>query len=81
MRLPSKIFDILKWYVLVAIPACTVAFVGFDSIFNWGYGEIVSKSSSIVCTLLGTLLGLSSITYYKELPEGDEEANEEVEEN
>ena len=76
MRIPSKIFDVLKWCVLVAIPACTTAFVGLDSVFNWGYGEVVAKVSAIVCTLLGTLLGLSSITYYKDgklQPPDDEE--------
>lgn len=65
MKMPSKLFDVLKWIVMVAIPACTTAFVGLDSVFGWGYGEIVAKVSAIVCTLLGTLLGLSSITYYK----------------
>lgn len=78
MRMNSKLFDIMKWVVMVCIPAITTAFVGLDSVFNWGYGEIVAKISAILCTLLGTLLGLSSITYYKEQfppDEGDEEAN------
>lgn len=79
VRINSKLFDIMKWVVMVCIPACTTAFVGLDSVFKWGYGEIVAKVSAIVCTLLGTLLGLSSITYYKEqtLPEGDQESEEE----
>lgn len=78
MRIPSKIFDVLKWIVMVAIPACTTAFVGLDSVFGWGCGEIVAKVSAIVCTLLGTLLGLSSITYYKNgriEPPDEEEGN------
>lgn len=80
MHINSKLFDVLKWVVMICIPACTTAFVGLDSVFNWGYGEIVAKVSAIVCTLLGTLLGLSSITYYKDgklqpPDEGDEEGN------
>ena len=66
MHIPSKLFDILKWVVMICIPACTVAFVGLDGVFSWGYGDIVAKVSSIVCTLLGTLLGLSSISFYKD---------------
>jgi len=66
MHIPSKLFDILKWVVMICIPACTVAFVGLDGVFGWGYGDIVAKVSSIVCTLLGTLLGLSSISFYKD---------------
>lgn len=78
MHIPSKLFDVLKWVVMVAIPACTTAFVGLDSVFNWGFGEVVAKVSAIVCTLLGTLLGLSSISYYKDgeiQPPDEEEAN------
>lgn len=45
MRIPSKSYDALKWIVMVAIPACTTAFVGLDSVFGWGYGEIVAKVS------------------------------------
>ena len=73
MKLNSKLFDVLKWVVMVCIPACTTAFVGLDAVFHWGCGEIVAKVSAIVCTLLGTLLGLSSITYYKEQypPDGE----------
>lgn len=81
MRIPSKCFDVLKWVVMVCIPAMTTAFVGLDSVFAWGFGEIVAKVSAIVCTLLGTLLGLSSITYYKDgvqqQPPDEEELTEE----
>lgn len=76
MRIPSKIFDVLKWIVMVAIPACTTAYVGLASVFGWDNGDTVAKVSAIVCTLLGTLLGLSSITYYKDgklQPPDDEE--------
>lgn len=66
MHLPSKVFDIMKWVVMVCIPACTVAYVGLDSVFGWGYGDTVAKVSAIICTLLGTLLGLSSISFYKD---------------
>lgn len=62
----NKVFDALKWIVMVMIPACTTAFVGLDGVFGWGYGEIVAKVSAIVCTLLGSLLGISSIQFYKD---------------
>ena len=73
MILPNKVYDILKWVVIVMIPACTVAYVGFDSLFGWGYGDIVAKASSIVCTMIGTLLGISTAQYNKLPMEEDEE--------
>jgi hypothetical protein len=68
MILPSKVYDALKWIVMVMIPACTTAYVGLDSVFGWGYGDTVAKVSAIVCTLLGALLGISSAQYYKQEP-------------
>lgn len=65
MILPDKLYDALKWCVLVMIPACTSAFVGLDSVFGWGYGDTVAKVSAIACTLLGALLGISTAQYNK----------------
>lgn len=65
MTLSNKVYDTLKWVVIIAIPACTTFYVTIDTIFSWGYGDTVAKVSSAVCTLLGALLGISSAQYYK----------------
>lgn len=65
MLIPNSVYDILKWCVMVAIPAITTFYVTLDSIFMWGYGDTVAKVSVAVCTLLGGLLGISSAQYYK----------------
>lgn len=77
-KMSNKVFDVLKWIVIIAIPALTTAYVGLCSVFNvpfFNYAEVVSKTSVIICTLLGTLLGISTIHYNNQPPEGDEEAN------
>ena len=63
MKLSDKAYTILKWLCLVCIPACTTAYVGLDSVFGWGYGDTVAKVSAIVCTLLGSLIGISTAEY------------------
>ena len=65
MTLSNKVYDTLKWVVIIAIPACTTFYVTLDTIFGWGFGDTVAKVSAAVCTLLGGLLGISSATYYK----------------
>ena len=67
----NRVFDFLKWMVLVAIPACASAYMGFCTIFGWPYGDEVVKASSVVCALLGTLLGISNLQY--KLNQGDED--------
>ena len=69
MKLTDKVYNVVKWLVLICIPALTVAYVGLDGVFNWGYGDTVSRVSSILCTLLGALVGISTAEYYKDKQE------------
>lgn len=66
MKLSNKTFDIMKWIVIIAIPALTTAYVGLSSIWGFPYAEAVAKTSAVVCTLLGALLGISTIQYNRE---------------
>lgn len=66
----NRTYDILKRCTMIWIPAFTTFYVTLDSIFGWGLGDIVAKVSAAVCTLLGTLLGISSVKYYKGLEQG-----------
>ena len=79
MTLSNKVYDVLKALVTVAIPACTTFYVTIDSIFGWGYGDIVAKVSAAVCTLLGSLMGISSANYYRRtslpMPEDETEVD------
>ena len=74
MKLPDKVYVVLKWLTLVCIPALTTAYVGLDSVFGWGYGDTVAKVSAILCTLLGALIGISTADYYKS--KGEDEPTE-----
>lgn len=65
MKLPDKIYDVLKWLVLVCVPALTTAYVGLDAVFGWGFADVVAKVSAIVCTLIGALIGISTAEYNK----------------
>lgn len=63
--LSNKLFDALKWLTLVGIPALTTAYVGLSAIWGWPYADQVAKTSAVVCVLLGSLLGISTIQYNK----------------
>lgn len=66
MKLPNKIYDCLKWIVMICIPAVTVAYVGLAAIWEWPYADEVAKTSAVICTLLGALLGISTAEYNKD---------------
>lgn len=65
MKMNDKLYDILKWLVMIVIPAITTAYVGLAAIWGFPYAEEVAKTSAVVCTLLGALLGISTAEYNK----------------
>lgn len=66
--LSNKVYDILKWVVMIAIPALTTAYVGLAAVWGWPCPDAVAKTSAIICTLLGALLGISTAQYNKSEP-------------
>ncbi len=65
MKLNDKLYDILKWITMIVIPALTVAYVGLSAIWGWPYSTEIAKTSAVICTLLGSLLGISTAEYNK----------------
>ncbi len=61
----NKMYDILKWVTMICIPALTTAYVGLSAVWGWPYATEVAKTSAVICTLLGALLGISTAQYNK----------------
>lgn len=66
MKLSSATYDILKWLVLIVIPALTTFYAVLDNLFAWGYAEIVTTISAATCTCIGAIIGISTAQYNKE---------------
>jgi len=65
MKLPDKVYDVLKWLTVICIPALGTAYVTFAGVWGWPYAEEVSKTVMAVCTLCGALIGVSTAEYNK----------------
>lgn len=66
MRIPNQIYDVLKWVVMIVLPALSTAYVGLAAIWQWPMADEVAKTCSVVCVLLGALLGISTAEYNKD---------------
>lgn len=66
MKIPDKLYDILKWITLIVIPALTTLYAVLDNVFMWGYAEVVTTISAAVCTCIGAIIGISTAQYNKE---------------
>lgn len=76
MIFKNNTYDILKWITMIAIPACATAYTQLAGVLGWPYAQEVAECAVIICTLLGTLLGISNAQYYKQYPRTPESAYE-----
>lgn len=65
-ELNDKVYDVLKWLVLIVLPACTALYSALASVWGWGYVEQVTTTISAVSLFLGALIGVSTANYKKE---------------
>ena len=66
MKLSDKTYTVIKWVVLICIPALATAYVALSKIWGWPLADEVSHTANVICTLLGALLGISTAEYYKD---------------
>lgn len=66
MKFSAKTYEILKWLVLIVIPAATAFFCVLDGVFGWNLSDPVTKISVGLCAFLGALIGISTAKFYKE---------------
>lgn len=66
MKLNDKVYDVLKWVCLVAIPATATFYVALAAAVGLPYADEVAKVSTALCTFLGALIGVSTAEYNKD---------------
>lgn len=72
MRLPNKVYDVIKWVVIYVMPA---ALVFINTCFPvWGINDDITKvvitTVSALELFLGSIMGFSSAAYNKSKQEG-----------
>lgn len=77
MKIPNRIYDVLKWIALICIPAI----VTFLSVVL-GVLDVDPKTVNVIVTiisavgtLIGTLIGVSTANYKKGVSEDGEDTN------
>ena len=65
MKLPNKIYDILKWIALIFLPAVAVLYGALAPVWGWAYPDEIVYTITAVDTFLGALLGISNMNYKK----------------
>lgn len=64
MKLNNKVYDILKWILLILTPALTLLITTLGGLYNFDT-KIINGTISAIATFLGALIGVSSSNYNK----------------
>ena len=68
--IPSKLYDVLKWIAIVALPALATLVKVVCTVWKLPYGDEIATTITAVATFLGALLMISNVAYKnKELKE------------
>lgn len=65
MVLNDKVYEVLKWLLVIVLPAIGTLYTGLAELWGFPLAAEVAATLDYVGTFLGIVLGISSINYKK----------------
>ena len=62
-ELNDKVYDVLKWLALIALPALAVLYNVLAGVWGWPYAQEVSTTINAVIAFIGALIGISTAAW------------------
>jgi len=73
MIIPSKLYEILKWLLLIVTPAFITLFSFMASAWHWDIPvEAITGTITAIATFIGVCIGISNHYYYSQDDSADE---------
>ena len=67
MKISNKLYDVLKWILIIVVPAFITLFSFLAQAWGWDIPvEAIVGTISAIATFLGVCIGISTANYYKE---------------
>ena len=67
MKLPDKVYNVLKWVCIIVLPALATFYFTLAQIWGLPYAEQICGTITAVDLLLGALIGVSTVQYNKQI--------------
>ncbi len=64
--LNDKVYDVLKWIVVIVLPAIGALYTGLSQIWKLPYAAEIPATITVICTFLGAILCISTAQYNKD---------------
>lgn len=58
--LPNNVYNVIKWVVLIALPALGTFYSGLADVWGWPLATEVTQTCSYLALFGGALIGLSA---------------------
>lgn len=71
MKIPNKLYDILKWVVIIVLPAVATLYAALSAVWAWPYADEVVTTITAADTFFGAVLCISTATYNKEAQDNE----------
>lgn len=67
MKIPDKIYNVIKWILIIIVPAFITLFSFLAQAWSWNIPvEAIVGTISAVATFIGVCVGISNHNYYKD---------------
>ena len=70
MILPQRAYEIIRWIVIIVIPAAITLYGVIGNVLDIPYTEVILTIAGAVDVFLGTIFGISKVNYDKKIAEG-----------
>ena len=65
MKLTDKAYDVMKWLVIIVLPALATLYAALAAVWTWPFAGQVVTTITAVDTFLGAVLCISAANYNK----------------
>lgn len=65
MQLSNRLYDILKYFTIIVLPAIGALYAGLSQIWSLPYASEIPATITVICTFLGAILCISTAQYNK----------------
>lgn len=67
MRIPDKVYDFLKWILIIVVPAFITLFTALANTWHWDIPtEAIVATITGIAAFVGVIVGISTHNYNKE---------------
>ena len=67
----NKVYDVLKWVVMIVLPAVSTLYVALAGIWGWPYADEAAGTISAITAFMGAVLMFST-------PQSNKKVNEDA---